>query len=176
MEDRWGTPPPAEDRLSALRAPSAGTVPAPTGGRGKRRNWREIVLGLALVLVGCMVALFVVDRAGTGVPSAVDPVPTSAAGQPGRPGKGMALFAALVEAGAYPPAIRQGDTVMVVVRPEPSSDSVTRALPDLATVTAVSDASTISGGVVVSMIGPESMSREVADAARVHLSVVRSGK
>ena len=65
---------------------------------------------------------------------------------------------------------------MVVVTPDPSTDAVTRALPELATVTDVSEALTMSGGVVVSMLGPVAMSRDIADAAEVHLSVVGGGK
>lgn len=176
MEDRWGAPPQPEDRLSALRRQGQVPVQQQTAEPKKRRSVKEVVLGLALVLVGCIIALFVTGRSGTPLPTAVDSTPATVASSLREPGKGMALFAALVEAGSYPPAIRKGDTVMVVVTPDPSSDSVTRALTDRATVTEVSDASTISGGVVVSMLGPESMSRDIADAAEVHLSVVGAGK
>ena len=145
MEDRWGTPPSAEDSL-------------------------------ALVLIGCIVAVVVLGRGATVAPTATESSPTTMVVSPDEPGSGMALFAALLEAGSYPPAIRKGDTVLVVVTPPSSSDSVTRALPDRATVTDVSEASTITGGVVVSMLGPDSMPREIADAERVHLSIVDGGK
>lgn len=172
MEDRWGTPPSAEDRLSALRAPLPGPAHAPQEKDKKHRSLREILLGLALVLVGSLLAVFLLGRSGTTQSVATEVTASTVPTVDGRPGKGMALFAALVEAGAYPPAIREGDIVLVVVTPSSSSESVTRALPDLATVTDVSEASTISGGVVVSMIGPDSMPPEIADAAEVHLSVV----
>lgn len=172
MEDRWGTPPGAEDRLSALRAP----LPDPRQERDpivrKRRTLKEILLGLALVLVGSVLAIFFLGRSGPSASLTVESVPQTEQVPAGRVGKGMTLFAALVEAGSYPPAIREGDTVLVVVTPDPSADAVTRALPDLATVTDVAEASTISGGAIISMLGPETMSRDVADAAEIHLSIV----
>lgn len=175
MDDRWGTPPHGEDRLSALRAPLPGS-PVQTEEPKKRRSLKEIALGLALILVGCLLAVFFLGRSGSTTSLTIETVPTTIVTQLGRPAKGMALFAALVEAGAYPPAIREGDTVMVVVTPDPSTDAVTRALPELATVTDVSEALTMSGGVVVSMLGPVAMSRDIADASEVHLSVVGGGK
>lgn len=176
MEDRWGTPPNLEDRLSGLRQQGGIPVPDHLPEQKRRRTIKEVALGLALILVGCVIAVVVLGRSAPDTSIAVESIPPTSIPNPSEPSKGLALFAALLEPGSYPPAIREGDTVMVVVIPDPSSDSVTRALPDRATVTDVTEASTISGGVVVSMVGPEVMSRDVADAAEVHLSVVGGGK
>ena len=176
MEDRWGTPPVADDRLTALRSPAGATGQVQVEEPKKTRTLKELLLGFVLIMIGCFIAFVVLGRGSQNTSLTDESVETTVADVPSGIGKGMALFAALVEAGSYPPAIQEGDTVMVIVTPDPSSDQVTRSLSERATVTDVAETSTITGGVVISMIGPEEMSRDIADAAEVHLSVVGSGK
>lgn len=176
MEDRWGTPPVADDRLSALRSPVGPMGQLRVEEPKKRRTIKELLLGFVLVMIGCGIAFVFLGRIGGGKPITRQSVETTVAPTPTGLGKGMALFAALLEAGSYPPSIREGDTVMVIVTPDPSSDQVTRALTERATVMDVAETATITGGVVVSMVGPQTMSRDIADAAKVHLSVVGGGE
>jgi hypothetical protein len=82
---------------------------------------------------------------------------------------------ALVERGSYPPDLSMGDSVIVVVTPESGDERPARVLDHDITVVAMSPDDSLSGGAVITLAGPEVLARDIADARRVHISVVAGG-
>ncbi|MFM8794158.1 MAG: hypothetical protein ACKOFF_04615 [Acidimicrobiales bacterium] len=174
-DEPWGNAPqPQEDRLAALRgatgAGRSGTSTAP-----KQRMLRELVLGVTLLLLGAVVVLvFVSSR--TGSTPTVDTVVSRDPGPlPAPLAPGVALVPALVERGSYPPDISMGDMVIVVVTPESGDGRPARVLNHDITVVGMSPDDSLSGGAVITLAGPEVLARDIADARRVHISVVAGG-
>jgi hypothetical protein len=130
-----------------------------------------------LLLVGGIVAVFLLGRTPSAQQVTVgqgdSPSLTTVVGSLG-PGK--AYFAAFVENGAYPPRLSGGDSVIAVVTPSSSSDGTTRVLQDVLRVVSVDDSQSVSAGAVVTLLGPESTVRDIADAGSVHLAIVGSGR
>lgn len=179
MDDRWTMPgPTGEDRLEALRPPRQDRVAAP--GRAPQRRFtfsREVILGVILLLVGGAVAVVVMGKSSAVQQVAVTEADASAATTvPGALASGQAYFAAFVETGAYPPRLSGGDSVIVVVTPVSSADGTTRMLQDVVKVVSVEDAQSVTSGAVVTLLGPESTVRDIADAGSVHLAIVGSAE
>jgi len=174
-EELWGqAPQPQEDRLAALRgAAGTGRTGESTGPR--QRMARELVLGVTLLLLGAVIVMvFVSGRTGsTPTVDAVaspDPGPQTTSLAPG-----VALVPALVESGSYPPDLAAGDAVIVVVTPESGDERPARVLDHEITVAGMSPADSLSGGAVITLAGPEVLARDIADARRVHISVIARG-
>lgn len=174
-DEPWGhAPQPQEDRLAALRgAAGTGRTGASTGPR--QRMARELVLGVTLLLLGAVIVLvFVSGRTGSTptVDTVVSPDPgaRTTSLEPG-----VALVPALVERGSYPPELATGDTVIVVVTPGSGDERPARALDHDITVAGMSPDDSLTGGAVITLAGPEVLARDIADARRVHISVVSGG-
>ena len=180
MEDRWGMPAnSAEDRLSALR-PTRTTDQPPK--RPSQRGWkigltREVVLGVILLLVGAVVAVMMVGG-DTPLSTTGEAAVATAPGQTDVPAltHGQAYFAALVQPGAYPPGLTNGDSVVIVVTPQSSSEGTTRMLQDVVRVVDVESSDGPNPGVVVTLLGPEMAVRDIADSGSVHLAIVNHGE
>lgn len=174
MDDRWGASSgSATDRLAALRPPAPdGPGDRARSRRGRPGFSREIVLGVVLVLFGGLVVLMFIGRGQQVSVSRTETTMLEVVND--NPGltAGSALVAALVEQGNFPPELRKGDSVVVIVTPASSSDGVTRMLPDIATVSSVSEVTSGSYGAVVTLVSTETAAREIADAGDVHLAIV----
>lgn len=174
MEDRWGTPPDsAATRLAALREGASGPGSRPVKDERRRvRYSRELILGLILVLIGAFVVLVFIGRGQRAV--VVAPVPSTAtppAGDNQLP-SGRALAATLVDQGSYPPELSEGDSVVIILTPQSSSEGSTRMLPETAVVASIREAASGTLGAVVTLITSESTARDMADAGTVHLAIV----
>ena len=179
MEDRWGMPTSgAEDRLAALRQPKRADQQQKVNPQRAARFVlsREVVLGVILLLIGAVVAVMMVGG-NSPVTTTADPAVTSVPSQAGSTEltRGQAYFAALVQPGAYPPGIAAGDSVVVVVTPQSSSDGSTRMLQDVVHVVDVESPEEATAGVVVTLLGPELVVRDIADSGSVHLAIVKRG-
>lgn len=174
-DEPWGHASQTEDdRLAALRG-AAGAGRRSTAQSPKQRMARELVLGVALLLFGAVIVLVYVSSRTTATPTVDTALPTGAEPQPASLGPGLALVPALVERGSFPPGLSTGDHVIVVVSPESGSDRPARVLEQDITVADVSVDDSLAGGTVITLVGPESLARDIADAGRVHVSVVTEG-
>lgn len=180
MEDRWASPTaPVEDRLAALRPPRpADRAVQPTRSTGRKfAASREVVLGVILLLVGAVIAVVLLGGnppVQVALEAPVDSVVSS--GRPQALASGQAYFAAFVETGAYPPRLSTGDSVVVVVTPISSSDGTTRMLQDVVRVIDVRASEGAATGAVVTLLGPETTVRDIADSGSVHLAIVERGE
>lgn len=153
-----------QDRLAALRQPP----PVPMT---KQVNRTHLLIGSAVALVVVLGVVWVMgggDRSSL-APAVVD-VPTTAA--PMVLLEGEALISVAAEMGAFPPDLRPGDGVRVVVSPFFGTESLTRALPQTAIVHAVETPREFTQTHVVTLRGPESMAVDIADSERVRLAIV----
>ena len=174
-EEPWGhTPRDQEDRLAALRG-AAGATPQTRSSAPRQRMARELVLGVVLLLLGAVIVLVYVSSRTASTPTVETAVPAGEEPQPASLVPGLALVPALVERGSFPPGIATGDHVIVVVSPDPGEDRPARVLEHGITVADVSSDGSMSGGTVITLVGPESLARDIADAGKVHVSVVAEG-
>lgn len=172
MEDRWlSSSSGPEDRLAALRTPDH---PDRRGEQHRRKTGvtRELILGVILLLVGACVVLVLFARGSTPVPTVSEVSQASAPPAAGFVEAGKALVPAFVETGDFPPELSLGDNVLVVVLPHQSSDGVARVLQQHVSVAGLSSDTTNRTGAVITLLGPENLARDIADAERVHLSIV----
>ena len=160
------------DRLAALRAGSPVSVAAP--------QW--VANTKVALLVGCVgllavlgvVLTRVVDSDGT--PSSVDDE-TRVAASPGNvPGllAGEALMAFPVKQGNYPPALGRGDVVRVVVTPGADGSGETRLIDETVVVSEVEAMTDMSGDVVVTAKGRESVLELIASSGPIHVALVHA--
>jgi hypothetical protein len=85
---------------------------------------------------------------------------------------GEAYVSVSVAAGEYPPEMKEGDTVRIVVVPSLNSDGVARSIKDLAVIRSIGKAGDLGIESVVTLHGPESLAVDIADAEKVQLSIV----
>jgi hypothetical protein len=141
-------------------------------GRSRSGLTRELILGVILLLIGACVVFVLLSRGKAPVPVVSDVVDVPTQNSPGLVEPGKALVPAFVETGDFPPMLSPGDKVLVVVLPHQSPDGVARALPQDVSVAELSPDDASRSGAVVTLLGPENLAREIADAERVHLSIV----
>jgi hypothetical protein len=85
---------------------------------------------------------------------------------------GEAYVSVSVGAGEYPPEMKEGDTVRVVVVPSVNTDGIARSIKELAVVRSIGKAGDLGIESVVTLHGPESLAVDIADAEKVQLSIV----
>ena len=172
MEHGWGTTSPEQaDRLASLR-----TTPGATGktGRGQTpsRLVRETVLGVVLLVLGAILVLLYVTRSTGDEPMVDGAVNTVAESTLADIEPGQALVAALLENGSYPPELTSGDRVLVVVTAPVGVGTPARSLQHTVTVAQLQTSGSMGSGTVVTLVGPEALARDIADADSIHLSIV----
>ena len=173
MEDRWGaTTEGAADRLAALRTPAPDRRGSVAPGKSRKSFTRELLLGIVLLLVGAFVVLMFVGRNRPAPVVAPATIPTTDESPGGELTHGKALVSAFVEQGSYPPELSKGDSVLIVLTPQSTSEGVTRMLPESAKVTSVNESGGGTFGAVITLLASETVARDVADAGSVHLAIV----
>jgi hypothetical protein len=78
----------------------------------------------------------------------------------------------LLQQGSYPPELAEGDRVLVVVTAPVGEGTPARSLQHLVTVAQLEPSQSLGSGTVVTLVGPEALAREIADADSVHLSII----
>lgn len=162
------------DRLSAMRAPA---TPAQTRTRTDGRGLRlEFVIGILLILGGIAVALYVRGAPTTAPMTSIAANPSP---EVGAENHGMATLLAgevavafAVEDGNYPPSLRVGDVVRLVVTPGVDGSGEVRSLGERTVVMSVDEPADSGTKRVVTVRGPESIVTALAGSGPVHVAVL----
>lgn len=172
MDHGWGTTSLEQaGRLASLRTTMDAAGKAGNGRRPSRLV-RETALGVVLLVLGAILVLLYVTRS-TGEELMVDgTVTTVAESTLADIEPGQALVAALLENGSYPPELASGDRVLVVVTAPVGEGTPARSLQHTVTVAQLQTSGSMGSGTVVTLVGPEAIARDIADADSVHLSIV----
>jgi hypothetical protein len=157
-----------DERLAGLRATSGATVSS-----GRKIRY-ELLIGLVIVLFSLLAVLVLVSKRTT-------PITTSQPSESSLPSvpeqisgllDGEAYVSVSVAAGEYPPEMKEGDTVRIVVVPSLNSDGVARSIKDLAVIRSIGEVGNLGNESVVTLQGPENLAVDIAEAEKVHLSIV----
>lgn len=160
------------DRLSAMRAPTAAGMSR--AGSPARKMRVDLLVGVILILGGLAFALYVRGGATTA------PV-TSVAGEMGTPVTpadsgtllaGEVAVAFAVDDGNYPPSLRVGDEVRLIVTPGLDGTGDVRPIADKTVVLSI-DAPTDNGNKrVITVRAPEAVASAVAASGPVHVVIL----
>lgn len=165
--------PSVADRLSALRSPSqqhqvsAATAP--------RRIRKEVLIGVLVAAAGIALALFI--RGGTAPESLatkVDAAVESAASMP-TPSQlmsGEAFVPIAVESGNFPPVLKDGDQVRVIVTPDSNGSGTVRGLEETTVVHDIESPDDIGTKFVVTVRAPEGVATAIAASGPVFLAII----
>jgi hypothetical protein len=157
-----------DERLAGLRANSGASV-----SRGRKIRY-ELLLGLVIVLFSLLAVLTLVSKKTT-------PITTSQSNQasvasvPEQESSlldGEAYISVSVAAGEFPPEMKEGDTVRIVVVPALNADGVARSIKDLAVIRSIGESGNLGNDSVVTLQGPETLAVDIAEAEKVHISIV----
>ena len=89
---------------------------------------------------------------------------------------GEAFIAIALEDGTFPPEVKKGDQVRVVVTPNSDGTGTTRGLNEKTFVESLSSASEVGGRHVMTIRGPESVAIAVAASGAIHIAVIREAR
>lgn len=175
VESRGGIGQPGgDDQLSMLRTATASSRAPSLRARGKVRM--EMWAGALLVLGGIALAL-VLRGAPTTSPSATNstvdtvvPPAESAEGAGILAGEVVVAFA--VGDGNYPPSLRVGDEIRLIVTPGNDGSGDVRPLVERTVVVSIDPTSAGGDGQVISVRGPESIATALAASGPVHVAIV----
>lgn len=174
MTHGYGMPGPQE-RLASLRTHKDEPVRA----RRTQRTVRvEVLVGVVVVVLGIAVALNALTGRRDVVQSVQDPLssqPVQATPQDGRLLDGEGLIAIAVDEGDFPPEIRPGDSVRVVLTPGSDGQGGFREMGQPLTVKSVDPIGETSGKTVVTVIGPSESAVSIASSGSIHLTIVGRG-
>jgi hypothetical protein len=135
----------------------------------------ELLVGVGAFLVLLTVLIFLF---GSRTPS-VSPsssVATNAQDVIGTLKNGEAFVAMALEEGDFPPDVRQGDQVRLIVTPNADGSGTTRALDESTVVESISNTSEVSGRFVMTVRAPESVAIALASSGSVHVAVIREAQ
>lgn len=171
MSHGYGTSGPQE-RLASLRPPRTGdSRPRPS-----QRSVRiEVLVGIIVVVVGVAVALNVLtSRRGVvqQIQGTFTPQQVVATNGEETLLDGEGLMAVALDDGDFPPGLRPGDSVRVVLSPGPDGQGGFREIGRTLTVRAVDDQSENSGKTVVTVVGPLEAAINLASSGPVRLTIV----
>lgn len=157
-----------DERLAGLRAASGSTVTS------SRKIRVEILIGLLIVVFSFLLVLMLVNQRSAPIttPAPNETSVTSVQEQMDGLLDGEAYVSVSVGAGEYPPEMKEGDTVRVVVVPSMNTDGIARSIKELAVVRSIGQAGDLGIESVVTLQGPESLAVDIADAEKVQLSIV----
>lgn len=175
MDDRWrASDGSAADRLASLRGAAPGDRDI-TGSLPRKGLTREILLGVVLLLAGVLIAMTFLLRGNEPAASETMTIDTPV-GAVTDLGEGEFLVAALVEPGSFPPELKPGMKVRVVVSSAITVDDPPRLLPGAATVRSVDGAGELTSSTVITLRAEADVAREVAAAETVRFLVVSGGE
>lgn len=157
-----------DERLAGLRATSGAIVTS------SRKIRVELLIGLLIVVFSFLLVLMLVNKrtAPVTTPTPNETPVASVNEQVGGLLDGEAYVSVSVGVGEYPPEMKEGDTVRVVVVPSVNTDGIARSIKELAVVRSIGKAGDLGIESVVTLHGPESLAVDIADAEKVQLSIV----
>lgn len=164
----------SSDRLQAMRAPARTASGAAQTARQTMRI--ELLIGVVLILGGIAFALYVgrgPDTAAvTDVPGAAAtiPSPSESSGSVLLAGEVAVAFA--VDEGNYPPSLKQGDVVRLVVTPNLDGSGEVRGLTEKTIVMAVDSSPDNGNKTVVTVRVPESLATTIAGSGPIHVAIL----
>jgi len=170
-DNRFGPSPHSsriDERLAGLRATSGAAVSS-----GRKIRY-ELLIGLVIVLFSLLAVLVLVSKRTTPITtsqpseSSLPSVPEQVSGLL----DGEAYVSVSVAAGEYPPEMKEGDTVRIVVVPSLNSDGVARSIKDLAVIRSIGEVGNLGNESVVTLQGTENLAVDIAEAEKVSLSIV----
>ena len=164
MDQRSGhAPTTPTDRLTALRPPTS--LADHQGGNARKPIRTDILVGMALIAAGVVVAIFLRGSQGGGSPEVVPAVPSSVPAASAALLDGEVLVSVALEDGEFPPQLHKGDVVRVIVTPNANGEGSVRALPER---TIVHDVDAIDAGAVGNVV-------TLRTAASAALGIAASG-
>ena len=157
-----------DERLAGLRTASGAIVTS------SRKIRVELLVGLLIVVFSFLLVLMLVNKRSAPIttPTPNETPVASVNEQMGGLLDGEAYVSVSVGAGEYPPEMKEGDTVRVVVVPSVNTDGIARSIKELAVVRSIGKAGDLGIESVVTLHGPESLAVDIADAEKVQLSIV----
>lgn len=162
----------AQDRLASLRSPRQAHDPTH---RSQRSTRIEILVGLIVVIIGISIALNVLTTRREVTQQVRDQAPVEvSSGEPSgnRLLDGEGLIALAVENGDFPPGLRSGDMVRLVLTPGADGQGGVREVDETLMVMAVDETDEPTGMRVVTVRGPIDTAIAVASSGPVHLTIV----
>lgn len=172
MDHRSGqSPNTTTDRLAALRSPVSAETDSTR--RSPSRVRMDVLVGVLLILLGVALALYL--RGGSGTVTVTET--TIVADPPALPASqslmaGEVLVAVALEDGAFPPDLRTGDVVRVIVSPNSDGEGAVRSLSERVVVYDVVSSDSGLGNHVITLRAPENVAVDLASSGPVHLAVV----
>lgn len=167
----YGVPGPQE-RLASLRSPQS------TDGwkeSSQRKVRIEILVGALIVVIGVAVALSVLTGRRDVVQQVQEQLTSESIVPTPNPdglleGEGLMAFA--LESGDFPPDLRPGDVVRVVLTPGSDGQGEFREINEALTVSSVDQVDDSSGKTVVTVRGSAGNALNIASSGPVHLTVI----
>lgn len=156
------------DRLNALRQ----NTQLQLGITSHRKIRMELLLGIGVFLVLVAFLFVVVGGDSDGV------TPSTSIAAPSQQNSdelqsGEAFIAIALDEGTFPPDVKKGDQVRVVVTPNSDGAGSTRGLNERTIVESISGVSDVGGRHVMTIRGPESVAIAVAASGAIHIAVIR---
>ena len=156
------------DRLNALRQSTQSQLNITSS----RKIRIEILLGVGAFLVLIAVLFVLVGGESNGVAPSTSVVAQSEQNKDELQ-SGEAFIAIALEDGTFPPEVKKGDQVRIVVTANPDGTGTTRGLNEKTFVESLSGASEVGGRHVMTVRGPESVAIAVAASGPIHIAVIR---
>lgn len=174
MTHGFGLPGPQE-RLASLRSQKDEQIRP----RRTQRTVRiEVLVGIVVIVFGVVLALnALIGRRGV-IQQLQDPTssqPVQIATEDDGLLDGEGLMAIAVDEGDFPPALRPGDVVRVVLTPGSDGQGGVREVNQPLTVKSVDATSEVSGKTVVTVLGPADTAIGIASSGPIHLTIVERG-
>lgn len=165
--------PSVTDRLSALRTPQQQA--SSTAAVAPRRVRKEVLIGALVAAAGIAMALFL--RGGTApesLTSKVNAAVESAASTPlpSQLMSGEAFVPIAVESGNFPPVLKDGDQVRVIVTPDSNGTGTVRGLEETTVVHDIKAPGDIGTQFVVTVRAPEGIAAAIAASGPVFLAII----
>ena len=165
--------PSVTDRLSALRTPSQQQPAQATG--GPRQIRKEALIGVLVAATGIALALYL--RGGSSPESLVAKVDTSVESTGSIPVStqlmgGEAFVPIAVESGNFPPALKDGDQVRVIVTPDSNGTGTVRGLEETTVVHDIETPDDLGTKFVVTVRAPEEVAAAIAASGPVLLAII----
>jgi hypothetical protein len=165
--------PSVADRLSALRTPSQQQqVPVV---ESPQRIRKEVLIGALVIAAGIALALFL--RSGTAPESLTTKVNAAVEGAastsaPSQLMSGEAFVPIAVESGNFPPVLKDGDQVRVIVTPDSNGTGTVRGLDETTVVHDIETPGDIGTKFVVTVRAPEGVAAAIAASGPVFLAII----
>jgi hypothetical protein len=165
--------PSVADRLSALRTPSQQQQVPAVG--APRRIRKEVLIGVLVAAAGIALALLL--RGGTAPESLATKVNAAVESAASTPApsqlmSGEAFVPIAVESGNFPPVLKDGDQVRVIVTPDSNGTGSVRGLEETTVVHDIETPGDIGTKFVVTVRAPEGVAAAIAASGPVFLAII----